>query len=153
MEIKKIENTEEREHITRQILEALPEWFGIPSAVDDYVKGSGKYPFWCSFDQGKPVGFICLKPTSADTVEIYVTGVLKEYHRQHIGRQLFQNAYTYALAEGFTFMQVKTVQMGKYPEYDRTNLFYRAVGFRELEVFPELWDEANPCCIYVMAIQ
>ena len=141
MEIKKIENTEEREHITRQILEALPEWFGIPSAVDDYVKGSGKYPFWCSFDQGKPVGFICL------------TGVLKEYHRQHIGRQLFQNAYTYALEEGFTFMQVKTVQMGKYPEYDRTNLFYQAVGFRELEVFPELWDEANPCCIYVMAIQ
>ena len=119
MEIKEIENTEEREHITRKILEALPEWFGIPSAVDDYVKGSGKYPFWCSFDQGKPVGFICLKPTSADTVEIYVTGVLKEYHRQHIGMQLFQNAYTYALEEGFTFMQVKTVQMGKYPEYDQ----------------------------------
>lgn len=36
--------------------------------------------------------------------------------------------------------------------YDKTNKFYLALGFKEFEVFPTLWDEWNPCQIYVMAI-
>ena len=54
---------------------------------------------------------------------------------------------------GYAFMQVKTVQMGKYPQYDRTNRFYRALGFKEFEVFPMLWDPGNPCQIYVLYLQ
>ena len=50
-------------------------------------------------------------------------------------------------------MQVKTVKMGMYEDYDRTNLFYISCGFKELEVFPDLWDEANPCQIYVMSLR
>lgn len=42
--------------------------------------------------------------------------------------------------------------MGKYEEYDKTNLFYISFGFKELEVFPTLWDEWNPCQIYIMNI-
>lgn len=49
-------------------------------------------------------------------------------------------------------MQVKTVKMGVYEDYDKTNLFYQALGFNELEVFPLLWDEANPCQVYIMSI-
>lgn len=33
------------------------------------------------------------------------------------------------------------------------NRFYLAVGFQEFEVFPMLWDECNPCQIYVMALK
>ena len=44
-------------------------------------------------------------------------------------------------------MQVKTVQMGRYEDYDRTNRFYLSLGFKEFEVFPLLWDEWNPCQI------
>ena len=51
------------------------------------------------------------------------------------------------------FMQVKTVKMGMYEDYDRTNLFYISCGFKELEVFPLLWDEANPCQIYIMSLK
>ena len=29
---------------------------------------------------------------------------------------------------------------------------YLSLGFKELEVFPTLWDECNPCQIYIMAI-
>ena len=79
-------------------------------------------------------------------------GVLKEYHRQGIGRELVYNAKRAASEAGYSFMQVKTVQMGKYEEYDRTNRFYLSLGFQEFEVFPTLWDEWNPCQIYVMAI-
>ena len=41
----------------------------------------------------------------------------------------------------------------KYPEYDATNRFYLALGFGEFEVFPTLWDEWNPCQIYVMSLK
>ena len=54
--------------------------------------------------------------------------------------------------KGYSFIQVKTVQMGKYESYDKTNKFYIALGFKEFEIFPTLWDEWNPCQIYVMAL-
>ena len=80
-------------------------------------------------------------------------GVRKEYHRRGIGRQLFRQARDAAAGAGYAFMQVKTVQMGKYEEYDRTNRFYLALGFRAFEVFPTLWDEGNPCQVYVMSLE
>jgi len=43
--------------------------------------------------------------------------------------------------------------MGRYDIYDDTNRFYLSLGFRELEVFPTLWDEGNPCQVYIMAIE
>ena len=45
------------------------------------------------------------------------------------------------------------MQMGKYEDYDRTNRFYLSLGFKEFEVFPLLWDEWNPCQIYVMSLR
>ena len=50
------------------------------------------------------------------------------------------------------FMQVKTVKMGVYDEYDITSCFYKSLGFKEFEVVPELWGEDNPCQIYVMSL-
>ncbi|MCM1038663.1 MAG: GNAT family N-acetyltransferase [Ruminococcus sp.] len=79
-------------------------------------------------------------------------GVLQEFHRHGIGRELFRRAKQTAYESGYSFMQVKTVQMGKYEEYDRTNRFYLSLGFQEFEVFPTLWDEWNPCQIYVMSL-
>lgn len=93
-----------------------------------------------------------LKQTGKDTVELAVMGVLKEYHRKGLGKALFECAKRAAYEKGYSFLQVKTVQMGKYEDYDKTNRFYMALGFKEFEVFPTLWDEGNPCQIYVMAL-
>ena len=40
----------------------------------------------------------------------------------------------------------------EYEDYDRTNQFYISLGFKEFEVLNSLWDENNPCQIYVMAV-
>ena len=98
------------------------------------------------------VGFAVLRETSPYAAEIHVMGVLPEYHRKGIGTRLFDALKAYAVAQGYAFLQVKTVQSGHYEEYDRTNAFYRRMGFRELEVLPTLWDEWNPCQVYVMSI-
>lgn len=48
--------------------------------------------------------------------------------------------------------RLKTVKMGMYKDYDCTNRFYISLGFKEFEVLNSLWDENNPCQIYVMGI-
>lgn len=153
MKIKQLTNNMERQNVTRLILEVLPEWFGIPESREEYIKESKDKIFFCAYDEDKPVGFLCLKETGNATIELYVMGVMKEFHRQGIGRKLFYCAKKTAIEAGYSFIQVKTVQMGKYEEYDMTNRFYLSLGFQEFEVFPTLWDEWNPCQIYVMALR
>ena len=152
MQTKRIECDNTREVIARTILESLPDWFGIPEATEEYIADSKGRPFFCAYADDVPVGFLYLKETGRHTVELAVMGVLKEYHRQGVGRKLFAEAKNEEKRLGYSFIQVKTVQIGRYDIYDDTNRFYLSLGFRELEVFPTLWDECNPCQIYIMAI-
>lgn len=152
MEIREITEQSEKQKIAGIVLEALPEWFGIEKAREEYIRESADLPFFAAFIEEKPAGFLCLKETGKDTAELHVLGVLKKYHRRGIGRKLFEKAKEAAKKSGYSFLQVKTVQMGRYEEYDQTNRFYQALGFREFEVFPSLWDENNPCQIYVTAL-
>ena len=115
-----------------------------------YVAQSAAQTFFAAEKNGETAGFLCLKETGRDTVEIAVMGVLPFYHRQGTGRELVEAAKEYAYQNGYSFMQVKTVQMGRYACYDDTNRFYLSQGFHEFEVFPTLWDEWNPCQIYIM---
>lgn len=142
----------EKRAIVRRVLEALPEWFGIEDTREQYIADSGEQMMFAAVIDDEPAGFICLKRTGNATAEIAVMGILKEYHRRGIGRSLFTAAKKAARDEGYEFLQVKTVQIGRYPEYDATNRFYISLGFREFELMPELWDEANPCQIYVMTV-
>lgn len=138
--------------ISRTILEALPDWFGIPEAREEYIVNSVNQQLFAAVKEEKTIGFLCLKQTGKDTVEVSVMGVLKEFHRHGIGRKLFMKAREKAIKDGFSFIQVKTVQMGQYDNYDNTNKFYISLGFKEFEILPTLWDEWNPCQVYVMAL-
>lgn len=144
-----VENNKEKEMISRTILEALPDWFGLPEAREEYIVNSVNQQFFAAVKEEKTIGFLCLKQTGKDTVEVAVMGVLKEFHRHGIGRKLFMKAREKAIKDGFSFIQVKIVQMG---QYDNTNKFYISLGFKEFEIFPTLWDEWNPCQVYVMAL-
>ena len=150
-DIREVTDADEKRAISREVLEALPEWFEVTESREQYIRESAEQPFFAAYDGDRPVGFLCLKETGADTVELAVMGVLREYHRRGVGRQLFAAAKR-AASRRYSFMQVKTVKMGVYEDYDDTNRFYKSLGFKELEVFPLYWDEANPCQIYVMSL-
>lgn len=150
--VKAITDKNEKRAIAKKILELLPEWFGIEESREEYIQESMEQDFIAAVKDNSPVGFLCLKETGKDTVELAVMGVMKEYHRQGIGRELFAAAKELAIKQGYSFMQVKTVQMGKYDRYDDTNRFYKSLGFKEFEVFPTLWDVHNPCQIYVLSL-
>ncbi len=85
-------NADKKQSIARYILEALPDWFGIPESREQYIKESVIQPFFAAYDSEKPIGFLCLKETGKETVELCVMGVLKEYHRKGVGRKLFEQA-------------------------------------------------------------
>ncbi len=151
--IEEIKDKQLKRHIAHSILEALTDWFEITEAREQYIKDCEEQIFVVAKEAKKEIGFICLKETGKDTVEIAVMGVLKEYHRHGIGKKLIKAAKDIVIEKKYSFLQVKTVQMGFYENYDKTNLFYCSVGFKEFEVFPMLWDENNPCQIYVMALK
>ena len=150
---------QEKPAAVRQVLEALPEWFGVPESTEGYIKESAgqlcfaAYEQSCDSSASMPLGILCLKQTGDATMELAVMGVRKEYHRRGIGCALFEAAKARASGLGCQFLQVKTVQMGRYACYDDTNRFYQSMGFREFEVLPSLWGWHNPCQIYVMALK
>ena len=151
--IRFIEDKTERRKISREILESLTDWFEVEASREQYIAESAEQPFWASVNGDVNEGFLCLKETGKETMELAVMGVRKECHRKGIGRKLFAAARDYAARQEYEFIQVKTVRSGVYEDYDITNEFYKSLGFKELEVFPEYWDEANPCQIYVMSLK
>ena len=150
--VKGIRDRKEKEEIAREILNDLPEWFGLPESTEEYIRDSQDKPFLAAFYEDDPVGFIVLNATSSDCADIFVMGIKKAFHRQGAGRLLNEKYEILAKALGYSYSQVKTVQSGHYEEYDITNNFYKALGYKELEVFPSLWDEWNPCQIYIKYI-
>lgn len=147
--VKNIINSEEKERVAREILYDLPEWFGMPESTESYITDSKEMPYLVAYIDGELAGFIVLNATSKHTPEIFVMGVKKEFHNKGIGKRLNESYETLAKEQGYLYSQVKTVKSGHYEEYDITNKFYQAMGYVELECFPELWDSWNPCQIYI----
>ncbi len=150
--IKEIFDINLKESISRDILNDLPEWFGMPESTEEYIRDSKDKPFIACFLDNDAVGFVALNSTSNDCADIFVMGIKKNYHRMGIGTKLNYAYEELAKKLGYTYTQVKTVQSGHYKEYDITNNFYKSVGYKELECFPNLWDEWNPCQVYIKYI-
>jgi GNAT superfamily N-acetyltransferase len=84
---------ENKGQICRAVLSSLPEWFGIPEAVDEYVAAAEDLPMLVArTDMDRIVGFLSVKLQTAAEAEAYVLGVRGDWHRQGIGTQLFQAA-------------------------------------------------------------
>ena len=104
MNIIEVSNDLEKQNITRYILEALPEWFGLPESREEYILDSIGKIFFCAYTDEKPIGFLYLKETGKDTVELAVMGVLKEYHRNGIGKTLFESAKKVVSERKYSFI-------------------------------------------------
>jgi GNAT superfamily N-acetyltransferase len=139
--------------ICRLVLDDLPNWFGIPEANAAYVAASESLPMFACRHGKETIGFVSLKPHTPFAVEMYVLGVKRRFHRQGAGRVLVAAALQFARREGMRFLSAKTLAASHPdPHYAATRLFYEAVGFMPLEVFPALWDSANPCLLMVRPV-
>ncbi len=131
------------------ILRALPKWFGIEDAIVHYRREIEKNPTYIALDGEKIAGFLTVKHHNEYSAEIYVMGVLKEYHRRGIGRALVDHVEKLLREKSVEYFEVKTLAPSDpYEEYKLTRKFYTSLGFRPLEE-NKLWGEANPCLIMV----
>ena len=138
----------------RPILRALPEWFGIPQATEQYIKDIQEQPTLVASVAGEVVGFLTLREHSEFAAEILVMGVCPELHRQGVGRALLASAELHVRQRGIEYLQVKTLS-ARHPDksYARTRAFYAAMGFRPLEEFPRLWGQENPCLQMIKSLR
>lgn len=86
MEIKKIDNIIDKKEITNLILRNLRNWFGIEEGIVEYVEESKDTDFYVAYDINKPLGFISIRSNNRYTSEVYIIGVIEEYHNKGIGR-------------------------------------------------------------------
>lgn len=149
--VRSVDNADERSAITAEVLLDLPEWFGLSESTQNYIDIARNQVLFVAELGQSPIGFITLQQTGERVCEIYCMAVKKAWHRKGIGLELFYAFEKYA-REYNDYIQVKTVDEGHYSEYDHTIAFYKRIGFQKMEVFPELWDRANPCLIMIKAI-
>ena len=135
--------------ICREVLESLPEWFGVPASIDAYVSAADGLPMLACFEPvGDVVGFESVKIHTLAAAEVYVMSVRRAWHRRGIGRALIEAAAQLARCRGARFLTVKTLSPSNPdPNYAATRLFYEAMGFLPIEEFPTLWNADNPCLL------
>ena len=149
--IKEVKGEDQKMAGVAEILRDFPEWFGIPESTQAYIEGAKDLRVWAAYQESDVVGFISLSYSSEDCAEIDCLGVKKSFQGQGIGRELITTIEREAVKQ-VDYLQVKTVAEGSNKDYDRTNVFYRSIGFKKLEIFPQLWDLKNPCQILIKKI-
>ena len=152
IKINEVKSSEIKSTIVIEILTDLEDWFGLEESTKEYIENAKDSVFWKATVNNKDVGFLYIKETSVESIEIHCMGVLRNYHKEGIGTALVETLLAYA-KDKYKLVQVKTVDEGYYRQYDKTIKFYQAMGFSKLEVFPTLWDEWNPCLVLVKAIK
>ena len=149
--IKEVKDEEQKTAVVAEVLKDLPEWFGMPESTQAYIEGAKDLQVWAAYQEGDLLGFVSLSYSSEDCAEIDCLGVKKAHQGRGIGSQLLATLESEACKK-VDYLQVKTVAEGSNKDYDRTNIFYRSLGFKKLEIFPQLWGPQNPCQILIKKI-
>ena len=140
--------------ICRDVLLALPQWFGLPQAISQYTTDVEQWPMFGLRMDGAMVGFLSLKFHTRAAAEAYVLGIRRPWQRRGGGKLLFAAAEAECRSAGVNLLTVKTLA-ASHPDrfYARTRAFYRAIGFVPLEVFPTLWGADHPCLMMIKLLQ
>ena len=153
MTVEEVVDAQERSRICEEILQALPQWFGIEAAIRRYVHIAAELPMLVVRNGTAAAGFLSLKRHAPRAAELYLMGVRPDLHGRGIGTALLGAAEKQLAADGVEYLQVKTLGPSRPSRgYERTRRFYQARGFRALEEIPGYWDEDNPCLIMVKRI-
>ena len=133
-----------------QLLRGLPEWFGIEESNRAYVDSARVLPSTAAVIDGEIVGVCLVRLHNPLAAELHLLAVRRDFHRRGIGRRILDAVETHLRAEGVQLLQVKTFgPSGHSVEYERTRLFYEALGFVPLEERTDIWGPGNPCLILV----
>ena len=126
----------------RDILDTIPDWFGIPEANADYVRDGGRLPSYLAIDGDQVVGVALLNEHFPPSRELHLIAVRGDRHREGIGRLLLSAIEDDLRTAGVQVLEVHT--LGPSHEdagYARTREFYLAQGFVPINELQRIdWD-------------
>ncbi|MDR6573391.1 GNAT superfamily N-acetyltransferase [Curtobacterium sp. 320] len=137
-----------------RILEALPDWFGDPEAIDNYVAAAedGRHGSLLAVEDGVVVGVALTRRHFPESAELHLLAVHPTAHRRGVGRLLVERVAADLAADGCAMLSVHTVGPSfENMPYARTRAFYRRVGFTPLEEHDGL-DWSGPSLILVRTL-
>ncbi|WIB65787.1 GNAT family N-acetyltransferase [Curtobacterium sp. MCBD17_040] len=140
---------------TRRILEALPDWFCDPAAIDNYVEATDdpRYESMVAISPTGPVGIALSRRHFHEAAELHLIAVDPGARRSGVGRSLVERVASVLAADGCSLLSVHTVGPSFQNEpYAHTRAFYRSVGFTPLEEHDGL-DWPGPTLILVRPLQ
>lgn len=145
---------DEKERICLEILQQLPEWFGLPEAILAYGREVRNLEFLQAGPPERPdAAFAALSRHFPETGEIHVMGVRPGFQGQGLGRMLVEALSERLREGGARYLMVKTLGPSHPdPHYARTRHFYRRLGFVPLEEMKDIW-EGNPCLLMVKPVE
>lgn len=130
-------------------MRSLPDWFGIESAIRQYLGDIESRPTFVGIWGEQITGFVVINIHNRYTAEIHIMGVLPQYHGRGVGRALVNYTESFCRLRGLEYLLVKTLGPSKQNKYyQRTRNFYLACGFRPLEELDGIWSD-NPCLLMV----
>lgn len=150
-----VENSLAAEEV-RDILGALPDWFGLPDAIEAYAREAERLTAITARTDGRLVGFTSLNPIAPAACEFAVMAVRPEHHRRGHGRALIVAGTDWMRSKGYSLALVRTLAASQPdPFYACTRRFYAACGFSGDFVDHDLWGPENPSLLMskVLAIQ
>jgi ribosomal protein S18 acetylase RimI-like enzyme len=144
----------------RELLAALPGWFGIPESNHDYVQAARDLDTYRARDgaagapAAQPAGVLLARRHFPETAEIHLMAVHPRLHRAGAGRALVQALEADLVADGCELLQVKTLGPS-HPDagYALTRRFYASLGFMPVEELHGLWSPGNPCLLMVKPLR
>lgn len=150
--IRSIEDRYLKSKITSDILTTLPEWFGIEESINEYILGVKDSLYYLILKDDKYIGFFSIKIVNKVTAELYVNGIVKEYHRKGIGGYSIKYIEDSLRSRGIKILIVKTVGEGlNNIPYKNTRRYYTKVGFLPLEEIVGIWGDI-PCLIMIKSL-
>jgi GNAT superfamily N-acetyltransferase len=134
------------------VMRALPAWFGIEQAIQNYGHDLESCDGFAAVDCHRVVGFVGLKRYGGSSVEVNVIAVLPAHRRQGIGSRLLSAAERAVASAGATFLHTKTIAPSKIDAaYAESRAFWEAAGFVPLDEHL-LWGPHNPCLVLVKVL-
>ena len=153
MKVELIEGADDKAALCRDMLMALPAWFGDDEINLEYIEDVRSRMMFVAYGPDGMLGLLSLSKMTDSAYDIHVLGVMPAQHRHGIGRTLVSAAKGYAQHQGAAFLTVKTLGPSvKNADYAATRAFYRAVGFSPLEENKEIW-EGTPCLIMCQSVR
>lgn len=140
---------------TRRILEALPDWFGDPAAIDNYVRATEDAAFGSvlAVQDAEVVGVALTRRHFREAAELHLIAVDPSKRGAGVGRALVEHVVDALRADGCTLLSVHTVGPSfEHEAYAQTRAFYRSLGFTPLEEHDGL-DWSGPTLILVRPLQ